>query len=219
MISRDSSGNFIIMAYSDIDSLLIYTSCAGGGAANAPCGNIDRILNISGYNVDLDFHSEVKNLLQAPGALTLSFEVTSEIAIDNGVGIELPFTYQVMANRSDYVSPTIHYYTEDITLTYLELGDSSSVALNPYSKLDNSLKIYPNPTSGIANIEFENVDKENVDILLLDLLGREVRSLKYNTIKAGKNNMDLDIHDLEKGIYILKFGIGDNTVSKKLIKL
>lgn len=65
-----------------------------------------------------------------------------------------------------------------------------------------SLTAYPNPTSGLLNIEFNAGEKGNVTISVNDLLGRTIlNSSQY--VSAGSNNLQLDLTNVAKGAYTI----------------
>jgi hypothetical protein len=74
------------------------------------------------------------------------------------------------------------------------------------SKID--LQIMPNPTTGLVYFETEKTPNQ---ILVLDILGRTVK--QFNTI----NNNQIDLTDLVKGLYLVRFEIEGQIVTKKVI--
>lgn len=71
-----------------------------------------------------------------------------------------------------------------------------------------ALQIMPNPTTGLVYFETEKTPNQ---ILVLDVLGRTVKQI--NTI----NNNQIDLTDLSKGLYLVRFEIEGQTVTKKVI--
>lgn len=75
----------------------------------------------------------------------------------------------------------------------------------------SDLLIYPNPTVDILYFNSNNTIK---DIIVYDLLGNEILLKKVN-----KNQMDLDVSNLSKGLYFIKILNSDNTEHlRKFIK-
>ena len=71
--------------------------------------------------------------------------------------------------------------------------------------------LYPNPAKSFVNLEFEAL-KENTLLQILDLNGRKVRTFD---LKAGQENLRIEIGELPKGVYTIKFG---NTVKKLIVE-
>lgn len=73
-------------------------------------------------------------------------------------------------------------------------------------------KIFPNPTQGKINIEFEGQIKGNVEIKMINSMDQTV------FIKSGiKESFSIDISSLPKGTYFLIGTFGENSVSEKII--
>lgn len=88
-----------------------------------------------------------------------------------------------------------------------DTGDFSSLSecqeLCGISSIDENgieLSIYPNPSSGLFNIQF-NTDEGNVELLVTNILGNKVFSTSLNTKE--QNNILLDLSNYPQGIYNL----------------
>jgi uncharacterized repeat protein (TIGR01451 family) len=73
-----------------------------------------------------------------------------------------------------------------------------------YSKSNQNIKIYPNPTTGIINIKAENIKR----VEILDMNGKIIYSDKKNIIDLSKK---------VKGIYFIKITTQKEVVVKKII--
>jgi hypothetical protein len=62
-----------------------------------------------------------------------------------------------------------------------------------------SFRVYPNPSSDVVNIVFEEQPKSKVKIQLFDITGRLIDSKEVNNVK----NVKFELIDLKKGVYIL----------------
>ena len=71
--------------------------------------------------------------------------------------------------------------------------------------------LYPNPAKSFVNLEFEAL-KENTLLQILDLNGRKVRTFD---LKAGVELLKIDLGDLPKGVYAIKFG---NAIRKLVVE-
>ena len=88
--------------------------------------------------------------------------------------------------------------------------NSTTLGINDFS-LNENIKIYPNPTSGIFSIQ-STLD-ENIKVQIFDILGKQV--LKSIIINKGINTIDAS--ELSKGIYQLKFNNEKGSSTQKLI--
>ncbi|MBP1646478.1 MAG: hypothetical protein H6Q16_2056 [Bacteroidetes bacterium] len=76
---------------------------------------------------------------------------------------------------------------------------------------ENLITIYPNPASNIVNLEIKDVSKEILKLNIYNILGVLV---KTETIS---NNNQINISDLNNGIYLLALKSKDFTTKQKLI--
>ena len=74
---------------------------------------------------------------------------------------------------------------------------------------ENAFIFYPNPAKDFVILEFETLH-ESERVQIFDIRGRRVKTAEAG---AGKKQMQIDISDLSKGTYIIRFG----NVAKKLI--
>jgi len=84
--------------------------------------------------------------------------------------------------------------------------------------LNESLNLYPNPTTGKLNIDL-GVSYENplTEIRMVDLLGRTVRQLSESQIRG--NNLEVDMTDLNNGVYHLIFIANDARTTRRVVKM
>lgn len=77
---------------------------------------------------------------------------------------------------------------------------------------ETQISLYPNPTKNIVTLH-TNKTIPNDEVLLLDNLGKVIRRINTK-VKKQEENFDIDLTELDSGIYYLK--IGD--ITKKIIK-
>lgn len=83
----------------------------------------------------------------------------------------------------------------------------------------NSLNVYPNPASSNINIELKLYKKETISFSIYDNTGRLVREENTQTYESGFNTVNIDINNLDQGIYILKATTNNKEFVHKIIKL
>ena len=114
--------------------------------------------------------------------------------------------------------------TQDITITTLDeelsVGEYIGIMPNKYH-LENA---YPNPFNPVTTINFTIPKAENVNLVIYDVLGREIRTLA-NEIHAPNiysiqwNGTDNFGKSMSTGIYFYKLVSGDFIQVKKLLLL
>jgi subtilisin family serine protease len=68
----------------------------------------------------------------------------------------------------------------------------------------NSLKVFPNPTSGNLNLELSLAKKENLQINIYNIQGGKVYSVEGSSFNRGKNRILLQNLDINTGIYFIE---------------
>lgn len=77
--------------------------------------------------------------------------------------------------------------------------------------------VWPNPTSDLLQITIDMSYTRNVRIAVVDVSGREIRSIYSGTIAAGKRTMTWDASGLSGGVYLIRMRGGEVDVTKKVV--
>lgn len=88
----------------------------------------------------------------------------------------------------------------------------------PLSVNDNSLQdfvLYPNPNKGNFTISFNSDNSEKVNVGVFDIRGRSVFSKEYQNNGLFNENMQLD--NLQSGVYLVKVQNGSKQLTKKIV--
>lgn len=92
-------------------------------------------------------------------------------------------------------------------------GNMENLAVNEFDQKD-FVKIYPNPSSGLVNLSFEEKHNEPFSIEIADILGKKMVVQSY----ANQNDATVNIESLSGGVYFLKLQSGNGSTTQKLIK-
>ena len=96
---------------------------------------------------------------------------------------------------------------------------SSSVDISLPGKFNLSQN-YPNPFNPVTKIDYEIPVNSNVNIVLFDMSGKQVKTLVNNEQTAGFYTIQLNASDLSSGVYFYRMianSNGNNTIfTKKL---
>jgi len=90
-------------------------------------------------------------------------------------------------------------------------GESQAIIGDSYI-----INIYPNPAKDLLNVEMDLLQKQDIDIRLVDMLGNELQS--QSTYCPGSLQTVMDIEALPTGIYILEIKIGNELIHRKVVK-
>ena len=80
-----------------------------------------------------------------------------------------------------------------------------------------AISIYPNPTTGIFTIRFNDTWKGDVDLRVLDIFGR-AQYLRRIDNTSGQEEHQVDISNKTDGIFVLELAQGDKRVIRKIVK-
>jgi len=102
----------------------------------------------------------------------------------------------------------------DFVLTAVSVGNENDAPLS-YELQQN----YPNPFNPSTTINYSTKENGNVEILVFDLLGREIVKLVDKEIPAGVHKVEFNGKNLSSGIYYYTLKAGSFVSSKKMILL
>ncbi len=109
-------------------------------------------------------------------------------------------------------------YTVSLTTTKCEKSDTQTKVLNitvlstPTFNL-KTLRVFPNPTTGNLNLQFDKSYKE-MSIVISDLSGKRLLTTSANNL----TELTIDISTLSKGIYLLNIIADEAFYAEKIIK-
>lgn len=79
----------------------------------------------------------------------------------------------------------------------------------------NQIAVYPNPSTGIFNIAFGNLNPNKIEVY--DISGKLI--LQKNGLEvSGNNQTNIDLSNTSTGVYFVKISTENNTITKRIIK-
>lgn len=90
----------------------------------------------------------------------------------------------------------------------------SSCLLNVPESIRSKISIFPNPSSGVFNIDLTNITEDYTSLEVMDLLGKVI----YNTSLQSNTTNAVNLSILPAGCYIAKIYNQNKSVQVKLIK-
>jgi hypothetical protein len=76
--------------------------------------------------------------------------------------------------------------------------------------------LYPNPSNGNFNLQFETISTALVKLQLFDLTGRLVREVQFSNV-AARFSESISFKNTAKGLYLLKIKNGSKQTTRKLV--
>jgi len=81
----------------------------------------------------------------------------------------------------------------------------------------NSIIVFPNPTEGNIQVQFKIKEDSNVDMAILDEVGRRIETLLKQRMPAGKYKYSANLDRLSDGVYILSVTTETEILHSKII--
>ncbi len=82
---------------------------------------------------------------------------------------------------------------------------------------ENSFLLFPNPAEEVVNITYQLVNESNVSLSLIDISGKIIEQVNYQELK-GTHELELDLSDIDRGVYIINFKANNFSKAIRLVK-
>ena len=153
-----------------------------------------RQTGVSGVNVDTVWATNILSLSGLNSSSTYKWKVRS--ICDTSTNNSSPFT----------------------SWTFFTTLSGAKVISHTDSEENNikSLNIYPNPSNGKLNIEFDVNNHENFNLSIIDALGNTIL-LENKKNYEGKYFKVFEFHNYNKGIYILRIENNSSIITRRLV--
>jgi hypothetical protein len=83
---------------------------------------------------------------------------------------------------------------------------------------NSEIKNYPNPCSGTTNLSF-NSQGGKAEVCFYEIHGLKVKTLHYNLTEAGNQNLEMDLDDLNEGVYFYTLKLPNFASGGKIVLL
>jgi hypothetical protein len=103
-------------------------------------------------------------------------------------------------------------FVDDISV----ISTECTVNVNELADATTSLHIYPNPFSGVTNLDYNLAASGKVSISVLNMLGEQVKAFDLGTQPAGPNRIELDLTNMTAGVYFVHMATENQVITKKI---
>jgi hypothetical protein len=119
--------------------------------------------------------------------------------------------YDSLTTTGIYMDTLINATGCDSVLT-LKLTINNTTGIQAAQSLNAAVRVYPNPCTGVANIENMNTTADMQTIRVLNMLGQEVYS-----VKSPDKKCVIDVSSLNKGIYFIQVETKTETATRRIL--
>ncbi|HTA62314.1 MAG TPA: C10 family peptidase [Bacteroidia bacterium] len=106
-------------------------------------------------------------------------------------------------------------YIDDINI--VDGGAQPALGIKNIETLVN-LNLYPNPSTGVVNVDFNFSEKHSVALQVNDMLGRVIETMDAKTYQAGETTITLGSKTAyQTGVYFVNITVDGQKISKKVI--
>ena len=81
----------------------------------------------------------------------------------------------------------------------------------------DELSIYPNPTSELIRIDFNLSEVAQVAVNIYSSIGQKVKQLNVGRLNQGSNQLQMDVSDLDSGLYMIQLMVEESQLSYPVI--
>lgn len=150
-----------------------------------------------------------------PSALT--FNLTDLNNINNTNYQQETVSFTVQSSGEYFIG--FHAYSDPdqyiLGLDDILLSSVEESGANTNEILENSTKVFPNPTSDKVKIQFNNTLNIIESIELKNTMGQR---LQFHSFNSSMNEIELDLNEYSNGIYFITIKTDKGTTTKKVIK-
>jgi hypothetical protein len=143
----------------------------------------------------------------------------------------LPIVYLEMLANDQLKQTQFHYLGNDAQILESEYTTGSSLNLSFDSPTcypvftggtnvepaQVNLTSFPNPTSGDATVRIDLVNNTDIDLDLVNMMGRKIMDVAHGSYNAGRHDLHVSTADLANGVYFYTLRAGEKTYTNKLV--
>jgi hypothetical protein len=180
-------------------------------------GDVVGVFNASGVCSGL----EVVNQNENASITVFGDDMLTEITEGLEQGEEMSFrVYRPSTGETfdaevtyDNISAQQNVFTGNGVSVIRSLNLKSATGINNQEFAYSTIRIYPNPTSGVLNVAIENVSNSKIMVDLMNASGQVLLTKEY----TDKSDFSIQIGDQPKGVYYLRVVYGESVNIEKVI--
>ena len=176
----------------------------------------NRNIRINLTNLPADYDVRIYNPSNVQVGSSLNSGTTSELIIYNNGPVGTYKVY-VFGYAGAFNSTLCYNLLASTSSSTFRESETTSEILSIDSEKFESISVFPNPAKELLNLNFESKNESYYDITITDATGRILQKNNFQA-KVGKNFVEMNLQNCEKGYYILSVFDGETFKTIKFVK-
>lgn len=110
------------------------------------------------------------------------------------------------------------FYTTSTPMVRLSFAPNSTSTQELSNEFIAAANVYPNPTSGLVNVDFTLNSSSDVSLEVIDVTGKVIYTNNAGVLANGSNSLSIDVNSFQSGVYYVNVLTNGTKVTRKLIK-
>ena len=119
-----------------------------------------------------------------------------------------------LLDGNDMQNNTLYYQNET---PMIRLNFDPTLSINELTSATD-VTVYPNPFVGTTEIKFNLKSDAQVSVVITDVAGRTVATVPASNMNAGEQTIAIDGTNFVAGIYNYTLTVGNETITKRIVK-
>ena len=107
---------------------------------------------------------------------------------------------------------------DEMMLMFVQFTNSQLTGVEEAGTIDEAFfQVAPNPFQDRTRVAFHLKESAEINLTVLDVLGREIQTLAEGKLGLGVHEYQFDASQLPKGIYLVRFEMNGQSITKKVV--
>lgn len=156
------------------------------------------------------------------------FNATNVVSIQPNDSFIVRICFAAVVSKMNQINytkiDTIYFYnnSNNIPIFPVEITHTMVTNIEDNNKYETNFILhqnYPNPFNPLTKINYQISKRDNIKIIVYDMLGNEIVTLVDEYKNPGSYEIEFNVNNLSSGIYVYKFISSDYSKSKKMLLL
>ena len=125
-----------------------------------------------------------------------------------------PAQTSFLLDGNDIATSTLYYQT---STPYVRLNFDPVLGTEDLEQVQQAV-IMPNPSNGVAELQFELMNASDVTVSVVDVTGKEVQNVTMNQLANGAHSVSIESANWNSGVYIVNIASNGTVLTKKFVK-